>query len=313
MLVWIISDDTARAEQSTALAHYLTDTARLLSVDEVTRAGDLTAYLTSQESSITWPDIALGAGERTASTLLAIKSANPTTKIISILDPGQHHSSFDAIIMPSYEPHPEGANILTTTGLINRITPDYLAHTRQEYTDGAYTPLSEHDLPSPRYALLLGGRHVAGNIMPEDALHLLNTLNTLISTTGGSLLITTSQRTDKATTSTLREALPTSAFLYDYRNDHYIKNPYEALLATADTLIVTGDSVRMCSEACSTGLPVYIFTPEHADFFPYDALHQELYAAGLAAPFSAIHSPPSWATISPLNEAQRIANQLKTR
>src|SRR5262249_36397001 len=36
-------------------------------------------------------------------------------------------------------------------------------------------------------------------------------------------------------------------------------NPYLGFLALADTVIVTGDSMSMIAEACSTGRPVHIF------------------------------------------------------
>ena len=36
-------------------------------------------------------------------------------------------------------------------------------------------------------------------------------------------------------------------------------NPYFGILATADRLVVTGDSIAMLSEACATGRPVQIF------------------------------------------------------
>jgi mitochondrial fission protein ELM1 len=46
-------------------------------------------------------------------------------------------------------------------------------------------------------------------------------------------------------------------FVWDRAGD----NPYRAILALSDRLVVTGDSVSMISEAVSTPLPVEVFDP----------------------------------------------------
>ncbi len=39
------------------------------------------------------------------------------------------------------------------------------------------------------------------------------------------------------------------------------ENPYAAMLALADALLVTGDSANMVGEATATGAPVHVFEP----------------------------------------------------
>ena len=48
------------------------------------------------------------------------------------------------------------------------------------------------------------------------------------------------------------------SFFYQWRPDDP-NNPYLGILACADRLIVTGDSIAMLSEACATGKPVQMF------------------------------------------------------
>ena len=76
--------------------------------------------------------------------------------------------------------------------------------------------------------------------------------------TGASLMITASRRTPAA----LRHALEALAarhggFFWDGTGE----NPYVALLALADAIVVTADSFNMIGEAAATGVPVLVFEP----------------------------------------------------
>ena len=85
------------------------------------------------------------------------------------------------------------------------------------------------------------------------------------------MLITTSRRTgaeaEKKIMSYL-EKYPHYAYLWGSKD----KNPYLGFLACADNLVVTGDSVSMCSEATATEKDLRIFigtnwlTPKHLRF-----------------------------------------------
>ena len=70
--------------------------------------------------------------------------------------------------------------------------------------------------------------------------------------TGGTILATASRRTGAENVRALGEG-----FLWE----DGLGNPYMDILAAADVLLVTGDSVNMLSEACSAGRPVLIFPP----------------------------------------------------
>ena len=77
--------------------------------------------------------------------------------------------------------------------------------------------------------------------------------------TGGSVLITTSRRTGEKAEKVIMNALqgiPSYTFLWGEKKE----NPYMGYLACADNIVVTGDSVSMCCEACGTNKPVFVFT-----------------------------------------------------
>ena len=75
---------------------------------------------------------------------------------------------------------------------------------------------------------------------------------------GGSLLVTTSARTPRASIETLAAAISVPAQLFRW-TPHAVDNPYYGYLALADSIIVTCDSVMMLTEACATCKPVYMF------------------------------------------------------
>ena len=67
--------------------------------------------------------------------------------------------------------------------------------------------------------------------------------------------MTPSRRTGAEVEAELRKALAdTPSYIWDGQGE----NPYLAVLALADSLITTADSVNMVSEACFTGKPVHV-------------------------------------------------------
>ena len=70
--------------------------------------------------------------------------------------------------------------------------------------------------------------------------------------------MTTSRRTPAGIAARLDAALESPHFVYEWQPDA-TDNPYRALLALADRLIVTGESMSMLAEACAARRPVYVF------------------------------------------------------
>ena len=86
-------------------------------------------------------------------------------------------------------------------------------------------------------------------------------------------------------------------------------NPYAGLLAWADRIVCTPDSVNMLSEACGTRAPVQVFEPDRVGGRPrrfMDALLRHGRVRDLAdgqAPFGG----------EPLRETARIAAEVRAR
>jgi len=75
---------------------------------------------------------------------------------------------------------------------------------------------------------------------------------------GGSLLVTTSARTDPDAAGAVAGALSAPHVFHRWQAGA-ADNPYRAFLALADEIVVTGDSISMLAEATATGKPVFIF------------------------------------------------------
>ncbi|HEY9163603.1 MAG TPA: ELM1/GtrOC1 family putative glycosyltransferase, partial [Magnetovibrio sp.] len=133
----------------------------------------------------------------------------------------------------------------------------------------------------------------------------------LVKEAGGSLLVTTSRRSSPEATEALLQAIdgvPANVFKWGDEGE----NPYMAYLAMADHIIVTGDSVSMCSEACAPGVPVYIFAPKKLTAHKHAKLHQDLYKGGYAKPLEQATALTPW-THEPLNAAFAIAQEIRKR
>jgi mitochondrial fission protein ELM1 len=71
-------------------------------------------------------------------------------------------------------------------------------------------------------------------------------------------MITASRRTPAPLRDALKQlAARSSGFFWDGDGE----NPYLALLALADAIVVTADSANMVGEAAATGAPVLVFEP----------------------------------------------------
>ncbi len=191
-----------------------------------------------------YPDIAIAAGRRTIPALRRLKrESGGRTFTVYVNRPATGLRTADLIIAPCHDSF-SGPNVVATLTPANRVSPARLAAAR-----AAPDPRIA-DLPSPRVAMLLGD---ARGIF-ED----LDYIATVLIASGASVMATPSRRTSSDISAKMRAAL---AQPYGYFWDGESKNPYFSMLANADRIIVTGDSVNMVGEAVATGVPVHVIEP----------------------------------------------------
>lgn len=200
------------------------------------------ASLALRQVDIPDAGLVIGAGRRVAPLVAALERTG-RARGVQILDSGIAPSRFAAVVTPSHDVL-TGANVIATLGSVNRISPAMLAQGREEWRE-TFGPL-----PAPRIAVLLGGSTKRRPVTPDRIEALADDLTGL----GGSLLVTASRRTGEDNIARLRAALP-GAWFWDGTGP----NPYAGMLAWADAVIVSDDSVNMISEAASCPAPVAIW------------------------------------------------------
>jgi uncharacterized protein len=249
-----------------------------------------------------WPDLLIATGRASVPASLYVRRASRSaggrgTFTVQLQNPVIDPSRFDLVVVPRHDTL-TAPNVMTTRGALHRITPEKLKREGEKFA-GALT-----HLPHPRIAVLIGGSNAVYHLTPREMRPLARQLAALPQQMGGSLMVTPSRRTGEENLAILRDALKdTPAYVWDGQGD----NPYYGMLALADFIIVTCDSVNMVSEACTTGKPVYVIDlPGGSDKFR--RFHQSMRDDGLARAFTGKLEAYGY---PPLNDVQLVANRIK--
>jgi mitochondrial fission protein ELM1 len=198
-----------------------------------------------------FPDLAIASGRRAAPYLRAVKRASQRrTFTVFLKDPRSGAGTADFIWVPEHD-RLRGPNVLATLTSPHRVSRKRLAEAR-EGSGGILPPLA-----APRAAVLLGGDSRHYQFEAADVRRLAAQLETLAGE-GVQLMATASRRSPPALVAAVKALTDrTGGFLWNGSGE----NPYLAMLATADVIVVTADSVNMVGEACATGRPVLVFEP----------------------------------------------------
>jgi mitochondrial fission protein ELM1 len=226
--------------------------------------------------------------------------------LVQIMDPGPGgRDEFDLIAVPNHDGKaPQGGNVLRITGAPHRVTPERLAAEAEKWRERFA------HLPRPWIGLIVGGATRQRPFPPAMAAELGRRAAALAAARGGSVLVTTSRRTGAESEQALLASIPEPRFVHRWGAEG--ENPYFGFLSLADFLVVTGESMSMCCEACAAPAPVFIHAPEGWVVPKHARLHAELYASGLARPLA------EGLTLEggghpPLNAARDIAAAIRAR
>ncbi|RMD80397.1 MAG: hypothetical protein D6809_01285, partial [Gammaproteobacteria bacterium] len=169
-----------------------------------------------------------------------------------------------------------------------------------------FAPLLE-PLPRPRLAVLLGGGNRYYRFTAARAAALGEALAALARREGAGLALTPSRRTPPEALAALLGPLQG---LPHWCWEGEGENPYFGLLAWADAILVTEDSVCMVCEACATGRPVYVLGLEGRGR-KFEDFHRRLRQAGHTRPFRGALEP-GWRGRA-LDDMGRLARALGPR
>ncbi|MET0332173.1 MAG: mitochondrial fission ELM1 family protein [Dyella sp.] len=248
-----------------------------------------------------WPRVAIGCGRIGAHyTRMLRRLSGGRSYTVQILDPRVDPAHWDTVIAPAHD-RLRGANVIQPLGSLNPIDDAWLAEGRE-----AFATLAA--LPQPRIGVLLGGPRRGITLDRHYAAQLIALLRRHQQREGGSLLVLASRRTPSELADTLRAALNDLPGLH-WRGPGDGPNPYPGVLAWADRLVVTPDSVNMLSEACAVGCTVQTLLTDAAPA-KLRPFHQALRASGRLHDLADPHCP---ARQPPLRETAAIAQELQRR
>jgi mitochondrial fission protein ELM1 len=246
-----------------------------------------------------WPDIFIGCGRASTPFALGVRDwSRGKSFVVQLQDPRVNPREFDVVVPPIHDGL-EGQNIMSIVGACHRVTPEKIADA------GATYPTALEDLPSPRFAVLIGGKSKRQNISAKRARAIADSLTTVQRETGGTLMVTLSRRTSEAARLQFRTWLAPHCAIF-YEDDGV--NPYFAMLGAADHIFVTEDSVNMATEAAATAKPIHILAVDGSPG-KLERFHQSLARRGCARPFNG--RLETW-SYPPLLETDRAAAAVLT-
>jgi len=295
--VWVLADDRAgNVSQALGVAEALglpfsiktLRYDRWAALPNGLRGCRLTGVVPASRAALSppWPRLVIGAGRRTAPVARWIRRQCGAL-LVQIMDPGPPgRDDFALIAVPAHDGLVPAANQLVITGAPHRIRPARLAAEAEIWAPRFAA------LPRPWIALMVGGATRRRPFPVTMARALATQVAALAQAAGGSVLLTTSRRTGIEQTQALLEVLPEPRWTHQW--DQPGENPYCGFLAVADAVIVTGDSVSMCCEACASPAPVLIWAPPGWVTGKHQRLHQDLFERGLARPLDLAATLDSW-------------------
>jgi mitochondrial fission protein ELM1 len=244
------------------------------------------------------PALAVGCGRQAALATRLLRGRG--ARVVQVLDPRLAPAHWDLVVVPEHDGL-RGDNVVTVLGSLNPVDDAWLEAARARFPAiGA--------LAAPRTALLLGGPTAHA---PYDRRHFrawLDALDAVVAHEGGALLVTASRRTPPRYRTLLRRhCAGRAAVLWVDERDG--DNPYAGLLAWADRIVCSPDSVNMVSEAAATRAPVFVADPGLAGG-RLRAFLDALAARGRIRPLDAALAPFA---AEPLRETARVAAEVRAR
>jgi len=194
-----------------------------------------------QEIRPPWPKLLLGIGYRSVPVALAIrKLSGGKTKLVRLGNPRVDRSEFDLVITTSQYAVPDAPNVI-------RLPVGIATTVMMQPTEAELEWLQR--LPRPHRLLLIGGNTFMWSLTPKAMAQAAKK----IAEKGGTVIPVSSPRSSQAVLAAVDSAVgrrPSN------------RPRYPVLLADADEIYVTGDSVSMVSDAIATGRPIGISRPQ---------------------------------------------------
>lgn len=197
-----------------------------------------------------WPNLVITIGRRSVPVARWIKRQNVgRTRLVHIGHPRIDPKSFDLVVTTRQYPVPPFANVVLLPVAMSR----YVAPLDPTAEEAAWLEA----VPRPRTLVAIGGATKYWTLPTARIERIV-----INATPGKSIVVVTSRRTDAVLVKRLREIVSANP------DARLVEGPFPrfaVLMAAADEIFVTGDSVSMLSEAVLTGKPVALIPIEQDD------------------------------------------------
>ncbi len=255
------------------------------------------------------PNLIISAGRRSAPIALFLKKKSQNqTKVVQIMRPNLALEKFDLVVLPKHDEVDEKKfpNLVNTIGALTKINEKTIEKEKEKFA------LWFREIDKTKIALLVGGSSNKTNFDVESAIKLAKISSNLAKNMDATLLILNSRRTSTELTQAIKSSLECDFKFFDWQEVRD-ENPYLAILGYADFFIITGDSVSMISECCSTGKPVYIFDEKEISSIKHRKFHRDLLAKKFVRKLSGKISELKNFAPKKLQETKRVAAIIRTK
>ena len=255
------------------------------------------------------PRFIISAGRRAASIALFLKEKSQNqSQVIQIMNPNIKFSDFDFVILPKHDSvrDRKSKNLIRTIGSLTKTDSKLIKEEKEKFSSWF------KKIKNKKIAVMLGGSSKNNDFSISAAIKLAKKSSQLAKKMNATLLVLASPRTGEEISRTFEKNLDCEYNFFGW-NEYKKENPYKAVLGWADFFIVTGDSVSMISECCSTKKPVYIFDDRLVSTKKHRRFHHNLFDEGYAKKLSA--DLKSLKNFSPkrLEETKKVAKIIKNK
>lgn len=251
----------------------------------------------------TMPKIIISAGRRAAALAVYLKKhTKHPIKIIQIMRPCLDSKEFEYIILPQHDKlNPPSPNLIRVIGALSNMYNILPKATENFYT--AYPDMKDF------IAVIIGGKSKDFDFNLQNAQELANYISTLSTAHSIPLFISFSRRTPKNIKALFKRQFTFPNMIYD-TNDS-TPNPYPGIIGAAKYIILTADSISMCSESASTGKPIYIYCPKNFALKKHRFFVQQLVDLSVARLLNSNVAYLENYRYEPLIEVERIGVMLR--
>jgi mitochondrial fission protein ELM1 len=243
------------------------------------------------------PGLVLSCGGMAGAVGAALRG--PDRRVVHVQHPRMPLTRFDLVVVNRHD-EVTGPNVIVTRTALHRVTPARLAEAAE-----IWRPRLAH-LPRPLVAVLIGGTNGRFRLDVPVAESLAAVLAGMMARDAVGLVLTPSRRTDPAAMAVFRDRLgPLGAQVWDGAGE----NPYFGMLALADVIVATIDSVSMVSEAAATTAPV-LLAPLPGRSRRIGIFTDQLIADGRVRPFLGRYE--HW-PVAPLDDTAEAAQEMRHR